>query len=322
MRARVGFLWLAVLLAMSFTTACDEEASIGERDAATSDAGTTGDASMLDAHVVPDAGPMPGDAGTDAAVAIGLAHLEIELTAVAADTIPAVPSSMFSVIVRGLDRAPEAGTPVSPVETFGPCRVGGGEVPGEPPSSVDLGTDTVEIEIGSAGRQPMTRVESDGDVRYFSGQITPAPAPGTVVHAYVTLAGHTYEATSAVSALTLTAPALVARPSSYEIAYTAGEDLVVSWTPNGDPAVRFDNLRYDPSGGGGSSSVVCDGDASTSSFTIPARIVSTYMQNAPGASTDSVMVLFTHDRIVTTDGALTIGVSRVIRAREGAWPHG
>jgi hypothetical protein len=320
-----GWLWLGVVAAISLASACDERVSIGERDAAMGgDGGSLDAGAAVDASTARDLAVVDTDAGTgtDAAIGVGLAHLEIELVTVARDTSPSAPESRYSLIVRGFDRAPGPSTPVAAVETFGLCRVSGSEIPSTPPGSIDLGEGNVEYEVGSSGRQPMIRYERDGEVSYSTGSLSPMPAPGTIVHAYVTLAGHTFEASTVVSTLALTSPMLIARPFDYQIAYTAGEDLVARWTPTSAPEVRLTNLRYDASGVGPSTYMACVGDAATTSFTIPARIVATYLQNARGASTDSVLVLYTFEREVTTDSGITVGVSHLIRGREGVCPHG
>ena len=326
MTRRDGFL-LGLMVALSFATACDEEATVGERDAAAPDAATVGDAAgpRADAWVsTPDAGMPDRDAASDvdAAVAVGLAHLEFSLNVLAAGVAPSMPGSTAFLTVSGLDGPLLEGTPVAPTETFGPCTVGGGVIPAAMPGSVDLGVSNVEYEIGTDGRRPLARRLTDGVIDYFSGPITPAPTVGTTVHFFVTLPGHTYTADVVVNGLNMTAPSLTAPRRDYEVVWAPGTDLVVSWVPAGDQHVYLDNLRYNASGMGPSSHVYCVADPGTLSFTIPARIVSTYILNAPGATTDSSMAFFSFDRVVTSDGGVTLGVMRRLRQREAGWPHG
>lgn len=310
---------MAAMVLVGALVGCDEDATIGDR----ADAGALGDAGMTGA---PDAFVAPGD---DAAIPtpdagpIGptLGHLEVQIVTTAANVVPGMPSTAM-LEVHAWEAAPDFGTPVAPTEVFGPCRVGGGVIPGPDPISVDLGETAVEAEIGASGPMTLVRSASGGDITYHTERFSPAPPAGTPVHVRVTTGGHTYEIDTVTAALDFTAPAVTEGIGTNVVTYAPGSDLVVSWPSTGLPHVLFTNLRYSPSGGGASTQVACDGDASTTMFTIPARIVAESMQNAPGASTDSVLVLQSWETTDRMDGAVSISVTTVARSREASWPHG
>ena len=319
---------LTISAALFSLSACDEYADVGERPDApvTNDAAmATSDTGTLDTgHVV------PADAGVDAAgsVAEGLAHIEVTLVTNASH--PTTGSTSFRIVLRGMDAAPVVPTETaSPIETFGPCRVfmGSGAIPPAEPNTVDLGSD-VFFEIGSSGRVRMDRDATGGAITYIArgaggeALMRPMPPAGTVVHTYVILGGHTYESSATVNTIDLTSPTSTVVGSDLRITHTAGSDLLVQWDSNGENHVVFNNLRYFASGGGPGSLVSCESDAPVTSFTIPARIVSTYMRNAAGSSSDSSLTIMNYERVVPRDGAISLGVERSLRGLQLGWPHG
>ncbi len=249
MARRDGFLWLGVVVAMCFTQGCDEEASIGERDAASGDAGTEGDGAMIadaamgtDASTDVDAAVVPADA----AVVLPPPFLDIFVGSagridVVSDGSSLVPTLVPSQTISVLASTTRAMVTTHPTGTLGGCDL-------YPPVGASSWPPATTVE-GTPAELPVEYVSitADGaplaiDAVGTQGAMARAElAPGAHIVVTVTYPGHAGIAREVDLETYLALESPTVRPSIDHVlrgTYVSGSDLDLVWPVDHDTTAR------------------------------------------------------------------------------------
>lgn len=264
---------LFTALTLCLAPACDERANIGERaDAALPNDASASDASASDAGV-----PVDAPLSTDVPVRLDAPLPNVGFIDIVVGTVDVGGRASFSVFVVPRERVPET-TPATVIESFGPCEARRAGETSTPAPVLNLGP-VASARVGASGSfEPLGFVDADGSTSgFYVLTVTPDPPEGTPVTVRVDLGTRgVIERTLPVRTIRLTAPTrtpLFVGSVDWSAPYTPNSDFNVTWTTS----ERTGIVAFTALPSAGDTSIRCQLDVATNTFTLPWAQMNTYL---------------------------------------------